>query len=130
MLDSCFDQSLQPLIKAMQKFAPRTLAGSSGTFDTLSDIFCIRQRIARTREQPETPLTIEGFYDIYEALVRKNRSERMQIEGMIEMRVDMIVVSCCLIRYVLEAHSFQNIRVSAFSLKEGVLATLAADEMN
>lgn len=130
MLNSCFDQTLQPLVTAMQEFPPRTLAGSSGTFDTLSDIFCIRQKIARTSGQPETPLTIEGFYEIYEALIHKNRSERMQIEGMAEMRVDMIVVSCCLIRYVLEAHSFQNIRVSAFSLKEGVLATLAAKDTN
>jgi exopolyphosphatase/guanosine-5'-triphosphate,3'-diphosphate pyrophosphatase len=41
---------------------------------------------------------------------------------MIEMRVDMIVVACCLIRYILEAHAFDRIRVSTYSLKEGVLA--------
>jgi exopolyphosphatase/guanosine-5'-triphosphate,3'-diphosphate pyrophosphatase len=47
----------------------------------------------------------------------------MQIPGMIEMRVDMIVVACCLVRYILTRHSFNRIRVSTYSLKEGVLAS-------
>jgi exopolyphosphatase/guanosine-5'-triphosphate,3'-diphosphate pyrophosphatase len=99
--------------------------GSSGTFDTLSDIFCIRKKIPRTFDESETPLSFQGFYEIYEDLIRKNRRERMQIEGMIEMRVDMIVVACCLVRYILENHRFEQIRVSTYSLKEGVLAKLA-----
>ncbi|MEX1239072.1 MAG: exopolyphosphatase [Cyclobacteriaceae bacterium] len=125
-LDAYFESELRPLQKALQKFKPKTLVGSSGTFDTLSDIFSIRHKLPGTNEQPETPLSTEGFYEIYEELIRKNRSERMNIAGMIEMRVDMIVVSCCLIRHILEAHRFERIRVSSYSLKEGVLAMLAA----
>lgn len=126
MLNTYFEKELYQLWLALRKFQPRTLIGSSGTFDTLSDIFCIRQNISRTYEEPETPLSVNAFYEIYEELIRKNRSQRMQIPGMIEMRVDMIVVSCCLIRYVLQVHPFERIRVSTYSLKEGVLAMLAA----
>jgi exopolyphosphatase/guanosine-5'-triphosphate,3'-diphosphate pyrophosphatase len=43
---------------------------------------------------------------------------------MIEMRVDMIVVACCLIKFLLTHHAFSQIRVSSYSLKEGVLASL------
>ena len=75
-------------------------------------------------EEIETPLSLEGFYEIYRELLLKNREQRMQIPGMIEMRVDMIVVACCLIRYILEHHTFQRIRVSTYSLEEGVLASL------
>ena len=124
-LDAFFEGQLKPLREALEKLRPKTLIGSSGTFDTLSDIFCIRRKIPRTFEEPETALSLQGFYEIYEELIRKNRSERMQIEGMIEMRVDMIVVACCLVRYILECHRFERIRVSAYSLKEGVLAKLA-----
>lgn len=124
-LDSYFSGELRPLHTALKKFRPKILIGSSGTFDTLSDIFCIRQKIPRTYEEPETPLSMEGFYEIYDELIRKNRSERMHMEGMIEMRVDMIVVSCCLIRYILETYPFEGIRVSSYSLKEGVLATIS-----
>jgi exopolyphosphatase/guanosine-5'-triphosphate,3'-diphosphate pyrophosphatase len=124
-LDVFFDSILAPLWKAVKKFEPVTLIGSSGSFDTLSDIYCIRKRIPRTLNEKETPLTHDGFYQIYRELIRKNRDERMLIEGMIEMRVEMIVVACCLIRFVLEKHPFRGIRVSTYSLKEGVLANLA-----
>jgi len=42
--------------------------------------------------------------------------------------VDMIVVACCLIRFLLEKHLFKNMRVSSYSLKEGVLADLLEKE--
>jgi exopolyphosphatase/guanosine-5'-triphosphate,3'-diphosphate pyrophosphatase len=124
-LNSFFEASLTPLSDAMVVFKPLVLVGSSGTFDTLSDIFCITHDIQKTAEEIETPLTLEGFYDIFKELIAKNRSERMLIPGMIEMRVDMIVVACCLVKYLLEKFSFNRIRVSTYSLKEGVLASFS-----
>lgn len=123
-LDNFFTQKLNSLKAAMHLHPPVALVGSSGTFDTLSDIFCETHGIHKTPDEIETPLTIEGFYDIYHDLLTKNREQRMLIPGMIEMRVDMIVVACCLIRHILEAHSFLRIRVSTYSLKEGVLASM------
>ncbi|MBT1702120.1 Ppx/GppA phosphatase family protein [Chryseosolibacter indicus] len=121
-LNAYFDKSLQPLFTAMEEFKPQVLVGSSGTFDTLSDIFCIKHDIHKTAEEVETPLTLEGFYDIYRELLTKKREDRMKIPGMIEMRVDMIVVACCLVNYLFDKFIFNRIRVSTYSLKEGVLA--------
>lgn len=124
-LNSYFEEALIPLFSALEKFNPTVLVGSSGTFDTLSDIFCLKHDIQKSPEEIETPLTIEGFYAIFKDLLRKNREERMQIPGMIDMRVDMIVVACCLVRFILEKHPFNRIRVSTYSLKEGVLNYLS-----
>ena len=123
-LDEHFSNVLTPLFEALQQYPTDILIGSSGTFDTLSDIFCIQHRIHKSEEEIETPLSLDGFYDIYAELLTKKRAERMLIPGMIEMRVDMIVVACCLIRYVLEQHTFNRIRVSTYALKEGVLASI------
>jgi exopolyphosphatase/guanosine-5'-triphosphate,3'-diphosphate pyrophosphatase len=123
-LDRHFEISLTPLFRAFEKYPTTVLVGSSGTFDTLSDIFCARHDIHKSPEEIETPLSIAGFYEIYHELIKKDRAQRMQIPGMIEMRVDMIVVACCLIRYIIEQHTFERIRVSTYALKEGVLATL------
>ena len=123
-LDRHFEKALLPLMEMLQRYKPRILIGSSGTFDTLSDIFCLQHDIHKSPEEIETPLTLEGFYEIYNDLVKKDREQRMLIPGMIEMRVDMIVVACCLIRYILSRHHFNRIRVSTYALKEGVLATL------
>jgi exopolyphosphatase/guanosine-5'-triphosphate,3'-diphosphate pyrophosphatase len=126
-LDLYFEDVLQILFDALNKFHPHILIGSSGTFDTLSDIFCITHDIHKSPEEIETPLTLTGFYEIYEDLLHKTREQRMEIPGMIEMRVDMIVVACCLIRYILAKHSFNRVRVSTYALKEGVLATLISE---
>jgi exopolyphosphatase/guanosine-5'-triphosphate,3'-diphosphate pyrophosphatase len=124
-LNRYLENSLPRLFEAIDKFQPAILVGSSGTFDTLSDIFCIQHDIHKSPEEIETPLTLEGFYEIYKELLKKDRDARMQIPGMIEMRVDMIVVASCLIKFLLEKHFFNRIRVSTYSLKEGVLAYLS-----
>ncbi len=123
-LDRYFKETLQPLHDAIQMHEPGILIGSSGTFDTLSDIFCFQHDIHKSVEEIETPLTLDGFESIYADLISRDRAQRMAIPGMIEMRVDMIVVACCLVRYLLSSYPFNRIRVSTYSLKEGVLASL------
>jgi exopolyphosphatase/guanosine-5'-triphosphate,3'-diphosphate pyrophosphatase len=116
------DERLSDLLPAFDEFRPSVLVGSSGTFDTLSEMFCYREHRPYDGTQSETPLTLEGFHYFHRLFQQKNRSERMQMPGMIELRVDMIVVACCLIEWVLAKHSlFTEIRVSTFALKEGVL---------
>jgi exopolyphosphatase / guanosine-5'-triphosphate,3'-diphosphate pyrophosphatase len=124
-LEKYFDLALTSLFEAILKFNPIILVGSSGTFDTLSDIFCNTHGIHKTADEIETPLTIEGFNEIHRELLKRNRAQRMQVPGMIEMRVDMIVVASCLVKFLLESHKFHRIRVSTYSLKEGVLAFLS-----
>ncbi len=120
-----FEQTLGPLFEMVKAHSPETLVGSSGTFDTLSDIYCIRSGMKQS-DEPETPFNINVFPSIYGELKQKNRTERMLIPGMIEMRVDMIVAACTLIDFILSKHDFKSIRVSSYSLKEGVLASLIA----
>jgi len=123
-LNANFSEVLNPLLKELNTHKPSTMVGSSGTFDTLSEIYCFQNEMTYHADDPETPLTFESFQDTYGKLIVKTRKERMEIDGMIEMRVDMIVVACCLIRFILDHHHFENIRVSSYSLKEGILASL------
>ncbi len=124
-LDPYFEETLQPLFSALREHQPATLIGSSGSFDTLSSIYCLRRNMAAGKNDPETPLTHEGFYEIYSELIRKDRESRMQMNGMISLRVDMVVVAACLIRFSLDNHPFDQLKVSSYSLKEGGLAMLA-----
>lgn len=116
-----FSQQLSELEEVCNKYQIKTLVGCSGTFDTLSDIYRIDENIDLAESETEYPLTLTAFKKIYEDLIYKSRSERLAIPGMIEMRVDMIVVACVLIHYLLEKLDFDQIRVSAYALKEGVL---------
>lgn len=123
-LNRFFKETLPPVFAALAEHAPATLVGSSGTFDTLSEIYCLRQGLPTEPNAPETPLTLAAFAQIHEELVRKNRADRLRIPGMIDMRVDMIVVASCLIRFIVDHHPFRAVRVSGYALKEGVLAAL------
>ncbi len=113
--------SLSELIEKSNEFNPRVLIGSSGTFDTLSDIYLQSNEETEHENFTERPLSLEGFRKIHKNLISKNREERLQIPGMIEMRVDMIVVASILVSFVLDTLKMDNIRVSSYALKEGLL---------
>lgn len=120
-LEQHYEASLQDLSEAVTQWKPRTLVGSSGTFDTLSEIHCLREGIPYRPTDPETPLTVEACQRIHRELLTRDRAARMSLPGMIEMRVDMIVVASCLIDYLVRSFHFKKIRVSSYSLKEGVM---------
>jgi exopolyphosphatase / guanosine-5'-triphosphate,3'-diphosphate pyrophosphatase len=79
-------------------------------------------------ESITSPMPLESFYDSYNKFLQFDRKQRMQIPGMIELRVDMIVVASILIDYVIKTYDIEEIIVSNFALKEGVLAKLARYE--
>ncbi|NDK57299.1 Ppx/GppA phosphatase family protein [Pontibacter fetidus] len=121
-------EKLQPLTEAVATYKPTILVGSSGTFDTLCDIDALRKGDTSRQQTipPASELVMEDFYSIYKELLRKTHDERLAIPGMLEMRVDMIVLATILVDFVLENYKLQEIRVSSYALKEGVLQQMLA----
>lgn len=121
-LDTYFREQLLPLANACHQYSPKLMVGSSGSFDTLIDI-----EYMRTNGQLPEPteigfeLPMQSFYESYDAFITKKHDERMQIAGMIELRVDMIVVAVCLIRFIIQTFGIQQIKVSNYALKEGLM---------
>jgi exopolyphosphatase / guanosine-5'-triphosphate,3'-diphosphate pyrophosphatase len=125
-MNTYFRDTLLPLANAIHQYHPKTMIGSSGSFDTLNDIFFTKKNGVMAPENIagfDYPMTEFGW--AYEQLVFSNREQRMKIGGMIELRVDMIVVAVCLIKYLLDTFEITNIKISNFALKEGVLAKLS-----
>ena len=124
-LHDYFQEQLLPLANAIHQYQPAILVGSSGSFDTLVDMWFMHEHgHLPDPEQATFALPIAEFYRAYEVLISRNHAERMEIPGMIELRVDMIVVAVCLIDYVLKTYAISQIRTSTYSLKEGVFASL------
>ena len=124
-LHTYFQEQLLPLANATHQYEPMVLVGSSGSFDTLVDMWFMHEYgHLPTPDQTTFDLPVSEFYRAYELLITRNHAERRQIPGMIELRVDMIVVAVCLIDYVLKTYGLAQIRTSTYSLKEGVLASL------
>ena len=120
-----FQENLIPLHNAVHQYSPEKIVGSSGTFDTLADIdFHFRQNDWPPKSQTDFQLPLEEFYRIYALILSGNHEERLRIPGMIELRVDMIVVAMCLIDYVLKSYGISQMQISSYALKEGVVAEL------
>jgi len=119
-LELYFLKHLAPLATAVEKFKPSVLVGASGTFDTISHIYTISHNLEKSNEK-ELPLTLDGFRQIHKELVIKNRPQRLEMPGMIKMRVDMIVVASCLIDFIIRSANLNSIRISSYALKEGLL---------
>ena len=119
------EEQLLPLTNAVHQYAPVCVIGSAGSFETLIDLFYMKTYgYLPTPSQISFELPIKEFYNSFLKLVTKNHEERMAIMGMKELRVDMIVVGVCLIDFVLKRFGIQQIKVSNYALKEGVLSNL------
>ncbi|MDP4678755.1 MAG: exopolyphosphatase, partial [Cyclobacteriaceae bacterium] len=109
---------LSEVIDVCRKYDVKTLIGSAGSFDTLQDIFHLS---SDNIEGLDPILPINFFYSICQEFIDKTREERLDIPGMIPMRVDMIVVASLLIKLLVEELQIAQIKVSAYALKEGLL---------
>lgn len=119
-LENYFERHLEPLHKACEVFKPTTLLGASGTFDTLSEIYCHEQNLEPS-DSPDLRLSLGAYQQLHAELITKTRGERLAIPGMIEMRVDMIVAASVLISYLIRRYDLTSLKGSGYALKEGVL---------
>lgn len=114
---------LDPLWDAVRsRGGVKTLIGSSGSFDTLCDIYCHQNGIVLDERAKGYFLPLESFQSIAKDLLAKNRAERLATPGMIELRVDMIVVSLVLIETLISQLEIGEINVSFYALKEGLMS--------
>ena len=122
-------KNLSSLLEAASKYKVTELIGSSGSFDSLAEMIAWKFY--------SSPGILEGLteYDfdlhqceaIYKQVLASTHAERLTMKGLISMRVDMIVLSSVLVNFVVRELHLEKMRLSTFSLKEGVLWEMRKD---
>ncbi len=110
---------IKPLI---DQYKPVELIGSSGAFDSVVEM--IHGQLAGEKfekEKTEYNVDLKNYNKIAEMVIQSTLAQRKIMKGLVEMRVDMMVVSCLLINFTLQTFNLQKMRVSTYSLKEGAL---------
>ena len=121
-LQNYLKTELQPLFEAVNKFPVTELVGSSGSFDSLADMISARFYTGTILSgEKEYTFNLKDIAVIHDLILKSTTAERMQMKGLIEMRVDMIVVSSILLSFIIQSFSIQKMRLSTYSLKEGVM---------
>ena len=119
-----FDEQLLDLTNAVHQYQPENLIGCAGSFETLVDIDFAKRGVQIESNQVLFDLQISSFRASHLQLITGDRNARLALPGMKAFRADMIVVGVCLIDYILKKHSIDQIKVSNYALKEGVLANI------
>lgn len=121
-LKSYLKDQLNALKTACETHQPIVLIGASGSFDTLCEIYHKENGTSFDLDsRTEYHLPFGVFHGIIDEIVSKDKNDRLAIPGMIEMRVNMIVVACLLIEYVVDNYGIKEIVSSTYALKEGLV---------
>lgn len=116
LIHSFLEKELTPFLNAMDKYKVQVLVGASGTFDVLEIMMHKKSELPKS-----TKLTFNTFSPLYEKLINTSYKERISMEEIPNTRADMIIVAMELIKFVLDKTKINDIIVSSYAMKEGIL---------
>ena len=143
------NKELQDLISFLKENPVKILVGSSGSFDTLFDMYQFAKAKDSTKDasalQDSMKDSAKGFTErstesftegsrnlneipfssypsIHQWLVGSTLEERLKHPSIPQMRAEYMPLSTYLVKFILEQSSFNKIYQSEYALKEGVLA--------
>lgn len=119
-MEAYLEVQLQPLFGATALYLPNKLIGASGTFETLVAMYRKREGLTFDTDITTHDIPLDQFDYIYELIRYKSREERLNLPWMPLNRVDMIVVACALIHFVLKKTHLTTMQYSAYSLRMGL----------
>jgi exopolyphosphatase/guanosine-5'-triphosphate,3'-diphosphate pyrophosphatase len=118
-------KELQPLIDAVKKYPITELIGSSGSFDSLAEMIAHRFYSPHILDdKTEYTFNLDDCEAIYNSILKSTREERLRMKGLVAMRVDMMVISSILVNFIVTSFKIKKMRLSTYSLKEGILYQL------
>ena len=124
-LHSYLNEKLAPLFEAGKQYKVETIIGSSGAFETFAEIIELDKRNPFDLKNIknylfETPELIA----VTDKLIASSHQQRKSMEGIVSIRVDMIVVASLLTRFVMDKLQVNTVQLCTNSLKEGILADM------
>lgn len=115
-------QELRPLFDAIKKYPVTELVGSSGSFDSLAEMMAFKFYSPHVLDgKTEFTFNLPHYKELHEIILKSTLEERTQMKGLVAMRVDMIVISSILVNFIVKSFNITQMRLSTYSLKEGVL---------
>lgn len=116
-------ETVADLIEVCRIHTPQTLIGSAGAFESFAEMLMI-QNGQPVKELHSMPLDVQDYRELATEIIHSTHQERVQMEGLIPLRVDMIVIAALLVNYILDNTSVKALSLSTHDLKMGVLYSL------
>jgi len=111
---------LEPLRKAIEHYPITKLVGSSGAFESVIELANDQLQLqAFSADIHQYEIKTEDYYKISNDMIASTSEQRLQMRGLVPMRVDMIVIFFIKMNLILKWIPLPSIFVSTFCLKEG-----------
>lgn len=115
------DGELGDLKEVLNLYQPKHLIGSAGAFETFAGMLYPELNL---KEIKHYPISIPAYKALSATFIASSHTEREKMPGLIRLRVDMIVMASILTDYILSAGNIEQLSLSTYDLKMGVLADL------
>jgi len=117
-------EQLTDLFEICEKYNPQILIGSAGAFETFAELVSRKQNQPIIIEQIKTyAFNYDDYIEIAGKLINSTHQQRVEMPGLIPLRVDMIVIATLITNYVLGRCKINRLTLSTYDLKMGVLAS-------
>jgi exopolyphosphatase/guanosine-5'-triphosphate,3'-diphosphate pyrophosphatase len=123
------NNELQDLISFLKENPLRVLVGSSGSFDTLFDMYEFGRAKNSAKDDSQDSVKVNlneipfnAYPSVHQWLVGSTLEERLKHPSIPQMRAEYMPLSTYLVKFILEQSNFNKMYQSEFALKEGVLA--------
>lgn len=124
-LHSYLEDKLAPLFEAASQYNAATIIGSSGAFETFAEIIELDKRSPFDLKNIKNyTFKTEELIAVTDRLIKSSHQQRKSMEGIVSIRVDMIVVASLLTRFIMNKINVTKVQLCTNSLKEGILADL------
>jgi len=124
-IDAHLEETLAEMIEMAEVYEVNCLIGSSGSFDTLAEmISCKNGDCELWKKEKNYQFLMTDYNGIQRMVSESTLEQRLQMEGLIPMRADMIVIAVVIINYILNRLIIHDLRLSSYALKEGLIDTL------
>ncbi len=126
---SFLEDHLKGLIEELTEFNIRFMVGSSGSFETLGAMIALQNGDILSSQKLNSYRFAPGdFQKVHPQILGNSRRKRLAIPGMDPLRVDMIGMASILINLLLERLPVEQMMVSLYAMKEGILFSYIEEE--
>ena len=120
------EASTAELIAKCKVYKPAKLIGSAGAFESFAGMLMI-QNNKPAKDIVSGVIDYDQYLQLSARLIASTHEQRMQMDALPPVRVDMIVIAALLLNFVLEQTGIKVLNLSTNDLKMGVLAQLQED---
>ncbi|MFD2288426.1 exopolyphosphatase [Pedobacter petrophilus] len=116
-------EALTDLFDVCELHQPKTLIGSAGAFETFAELVSAeKNKMIDVATVKSYPFNFDEYIALSIKLINSTHQQRVEMPGIIPLRVDLIVIAALITNFVLGRLKINQLRLSTYDLKMGILA--------